>query len=130
METNKEVTYKFLQDLLVDLNNRGQFLITVLTDQTGLPLASSANNDESEMQAAVVAQVRRISNQVKLQLGMAETDEINLNDIKGRRLVSRSFSVKDDDFMLAILFSGRDTPYRRLTTQTILAIKASLARDN
>jgi predicted regulator of Ras-like GTPase activity (Roadblock/LC7/MglB family) len=130
MRMNKEVTHEFLHELLVDLNNNGKFLISVLTDQTGLPIASSANNDESEMQAAVVAQVRRISNQVKLQLGMAETDEINLNDINGRRLVSRSFTVKDNDFMLAILFCGRDTPYRRLTTQTILAIKASLARDN
>jgi predicted regulator of Ras-like GTPase activity (Roadblock/LC7/MglB family) len=124
MDMNKDLTYRDLQDKLIDLNNKGHFLITVLTDQSGLPLASSAGNDESEMQAAVVAQVKRISNQVKNQLGMAETDEISLNDINGRRLVCRAFFADNTEFMLAVLIANRDTPYRRLTTQAIQSIKS------
>lgn len=118
------VTYKSLQALLEELNNDGGFSVTVLTDQNGLPIASSSgDSDDIDMQAAVVSKVEKIITQVKPQLGMAATDEISLNDVNGKKLVCRSFNLEGTEFTLAILVDSRNKAHRRLTNKAIAAIQ-------
>ena len=117
-------TFQNLQKTLNDLNIEGGFEITVLTDQNGLPIASSAgDSDEIDMQAAVVSKVEKIISQIKPQLGMAATDEIALNDVNGKKLICRSFVVGDGEMTLAILINSRNKTYRRLTNKVIIQIQ-------
>jgi predicted regulator of Ras-like GTPase activity (Roadblock/LC7/MglB family) len=120
-------SYQCLLDIITDLNHRGNFSATVLTDPMGFPIAASAGEDEDvETQAAVVAQIQKIITQVKKQLGMGITDEVSMNDVSGKRLVCRSFSMNGTEFILAVLLSGRDRPYRRLTTRAISSIQKTI----
>lgn len=116
--------FLILHKLLNDLNTDGGFSITVLTDQNGLPIASSAgDSDDIDMQAAVVSKVEKIISQVKPQLGMAAMDEIAVNDVNGKKLVCRSFVANQVEFTLAILMDSRNKAYRRLTNKAIAAIQ-------
>jgi predicted regulator of Ras-like GTPase activity (Roadblock/LC7/MglB family) len=124
MANPQKSSYQTLLGLITDLHHNGNFSAAVLTDTNGLPIASSACEDgDVETQAAVVAQIQKIITQVKSQLGMGITDEVSLNDVSGKKLVCRSFSMNGNEFILAVLLSGREKPYRRLTTRTISSIQ-------
>jgi predicted regulator of Ras-like GTPase activity (Roadblock/LC7/MglB family) len=124
MTDTAPTAYQSLQTLLNDLNLQGGYSVTVLTDENGLPIASSSGNEDGvEMQAAVVSKVEKIISQVKPQLGMAATDEISLNDVNGKKLVCRTFTTNGCEFTLAILMGSRDKSYRRLTNKTIVRIQ-------
>jgi predicted regulator of Ras-like GTPase activity (Roadblock/LC7/MglB family) len=117
-------TYNSLKTLLDDLNTQGRYTLTVLTDENGLPIAASTGDeDDIEMQAAVVSRVQKIISQIKPQLGMGATDEISLNDVNGKKLVCRTFEANGSEFTLAILVDSRDRAYRRLTNKTIIQIQ-------
>ncbi|HEX2980743.1 MAG TPA: roadblock/LC7 domain-containing protein [Anaerolineaceae bacterium] len=126
MVATTKLTFTMLQDLLINLNNQGGFSVTVLTDHNGFPIASSARNgSDSDTQAAVVSQVRKVAGQVRDQLGMAAAEEFSMNDVNGKKLICRSFPIGDQEYILAILIPNRDKSYRRLTTLTIRAIQNS-----
>ena len=111
-----------LSNILADMNRQGNFLISVLTDLQGLPLASASTNGENpEMQAAVVALIQKTAMQTS-KVNMAETDEVSVFDRQGRRLVCRPFEVSDRALVLAVM-TPRDQSYRRLTRQAIAAIR-------
>jgi len=120
-------SYQCLLDLITDLQTKGNFSATVLTDQNGFPIAASAGEDDDvETHAAVVAQIQKTISQVKKQLGMVITDEVSMVDVSGKKLICRSFSMNGTEFILAVLLSGRDKPYRRLTTRTISSIQQTV----
>jgi len=120
-------SYQCLLDLITDLHHKGNFSAAVLTDFNGLPIAASAGEeDDVETQAAVVAQIQKIISQVRKHLGMGLTDEISMNDVSGKKLVCRSFSMNGTEFILAVLLAGRDKPYRRLTTRAISSIQQTI----
>lgn len=113
-----------ISQLLVEMNRAGGFLVSVLTDREGFPIASaSANGQNSDTQAAVVALAQKTVNQVRDHLGMAGMDEFTLFDEKGQRLVCRPFSVNDRELILAVLSPDKGKAYRRLTNQAVLAIQ-------
>lgn len=112
-----------LSSILTDMNERGGFLVSVLTDLEGLPIASATavDGENAEMQAAVVALIRKSALQTS-KVNMDETDEISVFDRQGRRLVCRPFHVSDRSLVLATMVP-RDRSYRRLTHNAISAIQ-------
>jgi predicted regulator of Ras-like GTPase activity (Roadblock/LC7/MglB family) len=123
-KTNVKVGSTELAKLLAEMNEQGGFPIAVLTDRHGFPIASAAGpGQDPDTQSAVVALVQKTATQVRDQLGMAQTDEISLYDTKGQRLVCRPISVNSHDMILAVLVPDKEKSYRRLTNQTISAIR-------
>lgn len=115
-----------LSDLLEDMNEEGQFQISILTNHHGFPISSAAApNQDPEKQSAVVALVERTALQVRSQLGMALTDEISVFDTDGQRLVCRPFDANGHKLILSVLVSNKHTSYRRLTNKTINSIRRS-----
>lgn len=113
-----------LAKLLADMNETGGFPMAVLTDRHGFPIASAAlPGQDPDTQSAVVAMVQKTVMQVQDQLGMAQTDEISLYDTKGQRLVCRPLSINGHDMILAVSVPDKDKSYRRLTNQTINALR-------
>lgn len=113
-----------LAGLLAEMNEQGGFPVAILTDRHGFPIASAADpGQDPETQAAVVALVQKTAVQVRDQLGMAQTDEISLFAADGQRLVCRPFSANSHDLILAVLVPDKQKSYRRLTTQTVNAIR-------
>lgn len=110
--------------LLEEMNQKGGYPISVLTDRQGFPIASAANSDQDpDTQSAVVALVQKTASQVSNQLGMAQTDEISLYDARGRRLVCRPFNANNHEMILAVIIPDKSQSYRRLTNQAVNAIK-------
>ncbi len=112
-----------ISSILADMNDHGGFLVSVLTDLEGLPIASATavDGESAEMQAAVVALIRKSALQTS-KVNMDETDEISVFDRQGRRLVCRPFHVSDRSLVLATMVP-RDRSYRRLTHTAINAIQ-------
>lgn len=112
-----------LSKILADMNQEGGYLISVLTDREGFPIASAAVEDQDpEMQAAVVALIQKTANQAQSQLGMSSTDEITIYDKQGKRLVCRPMNIKGREMILAVLIPNRNQSYRRLTNQAVAEI--------
>jgi predicted regulator of Ras-like GTPase activity (Roadblock/LC7/MglB family) len=113
-----------LAAVLEDMNERGGFLISLLTDQQGFPIASAAApGQDPQSQAAVVALIQKTAVRVQSQLGMTQTDEISLFDANGRRLVCRPFNIRGHDMILAVLVPDKNQSYRRLTNNAVNAIQ-------
>ncbi len=113
-----------LSQLLEDMNERGGFPVSVLTDRNGFTIAAAAApGQDPEMQAAAVALVQKTSAQVRDQLSMAPTDEISVYDATGKRLVCRPFKAGSHDMILAVLVPERAKSYRRLTNSTVDAVR-------
>ena len=113
-----------LSDILAEMNEQGQFSISILTDQQGFPLASaSAEGEDPDTQSAVVALVQKTAVQAHNQLGMGQTDEISLFDASGQRLVCRPFAANGYDMILAVRIPKRKQTYRRLTNNAIISIR-------
>ncbi len=112
-----------LSRILADMNAQGGFLVSVLTDLEGLPLASATTveGESPEMQAAVVALIQKSALQTH-KVNMDETDEVSVFDRQGRRLVCRPFQVGERIVVLATMVP-RDKSYRRLTKQAIAAMQ-------
>jgi predicted regulator of Ras-like GTPase activity (Roadblock/LC7/MglB family) len=116
--------YAVIADTLNDINAEGGFSLSVLTDENGLPIATSAGGeDESEVQAAVVAQVQKVVLRVRDHLSMAAPEEIALNDVNGKKLVCRSFEANGNNVVLAVLIPGRNQSYRKLMNRAIRSIQ-------
>jgi predicted regulator of Ras-like GTPase activity (Roadblock/LC7/MglB family) len=110
--------------LLAKMNQEGGFDLSVLTDHEGLPIASAAEPDQDpEVHAAVVALVQKTALQVRNYIGFASTNEIMMNDIRGRRLVCRPFYIKGHEFILAVLIPDKTKTYRRLTNSAVNRIQ-------
>ncbi len=98
--------------------------MSVLTDETGLPMATAAAGDEdpTTQLAAVVPLVRHQVERSNEWIGLSDAREIIVNHDDGTRLVSRFFSVGDRSFILACVVPDKK-PYRRAMNKAITAIK-------
>lgn len=122
--TKQESGSTKLNRLLAEMNEKGRFPVSVLTDAQGLAIASASNNGmDTDHQSAVVALVQKMAGQVVRQLGMAATDEIALNDENGQRLICRPFQVHEHELILAVIVPEKEISYRRATNQTINDIR-------
>ena len=115
-----------IQALMQEINQQGNFLHTLLTDDQGLPIASSMTDlDQSEVQAALVSMVQKMACQISDSLQMSPTAEFVLNDVEGKRLVIRPFTIQGTEFILTVLISNHQIPYRRLIGSAIKTIKST-----
>jgi predicted regulator of Ras-like GTPase activity (Roadblock/LC7/MglB family) len=113
-----------LNNLLLEINARGEFPISVLTDPQGLAIAwATSNSMDPQRQSAVVAFIQKAAVQVGKQLGMGETDEVSFYDVTGQHLVCRPFMVDQYSLILAVVVPGRDHHYRRTTNHAVREIR-------
>lgn len=118
-----------LNQLMMRLNEEGGFLISVLTDHNGLPLAfASTAGTDPDMQSAVVAQVKKIANQIGRQLGMDGAEEVVLYDASGQRLICRLFDINEQDLILTVTSPDKEQSYRRVTNSAIAEIRRIWAK--
>jgi len=116
----KTSTASELTQILEKMNKDGNFLMSVVTDQNGLPIVfSSREGFDPERQSATVAMIKKTIVQNEKRLGIAQAEEINIIDSNGHLLVCRSFMANKNDLTLAVLVPDRRQTYRRITTQTI-----------
>jgi predicted regulator of Ras-like GTPase activity (Roadblock/LC7/MglB family) len=124
MVTATHLQYSALANILKDLVSQGGFTIAVLTDSNGLPLASSdVDQETSEAQSAVVAQVQNVVLRALGHLSMSAPEEISLNDVDGRKLVCRQFSSGETMVYLAVLIPNRVKSYRLLMNKAIRSVQ-------
>jgi predicted regulator of Ras-like GTPase activity (Roadblock/LC7/MglB family) len=124
MGIETHLQYETLTDILKDLVRDWEFSIAVLTDRNGLPIASSdSDQDASEAQSAVVAQIQNAVIGALGNFSMSAPDEIALNDIDGRKLVCRQFSSGDGAVYLAVVIPVRMKSYRKAMNLAIRSIQ-------
>ena len=115
-----------LEKILHEMDEVGRFQVSVLTSTEGLPIATVPAGYNSNLVAAIVALLQRVSNDAQSQLGMAEVDEVSISDRARIRLVCRYFVVGRERLILAVIVPpGR--PYRRATNRAIKQIKQLLS---
>ncbi|MBI9052065.1 MAG: hypothetical protein JEZ00_21805 [Anaerolineaceae bacterium] len=113
-----------LTKLLERMNLDGDFLVSILTDQNGLPIVYAAREEfDPERQSATIAMVKKSISQNEKRLGISAAREINIVDEDGHLLICRSFSANDNDLTLAVLIANRQQSYRRITTKAMNEIK-------
>lgn len=116
--------FDMLTNVLFDLNNSGNFSLSILTDKDGLPIVSaSSDGTVPEKQAAVIGFIRKTSVQVSKLLGWAELDEITYTFANGHILVSRPFFVKENQLTLASIVNNKDSKYQDLMSMAIVEIQ-------
>jgi predicted regulator of Ras-like GTPase activity (Roadblock/LC7/MglB family) len=122
MIQKKEMRSAEIKDLLEQMSEQGEFLLAVLSDMDGLPLATVSNIEQDNLDnyAAVVALLQRTARQVKNQLEMGQTDEIMIRD-DNMRLVCRPFHASGEDLLLSVVVPGLNS-YRQLTNTFIRRI--------
>jgi predicted regulator of Ras-like GTPase activity (Roadblock/LC7/MglB family) len=107
-----------LTQILVEMNQEGNFLASVVTDQNGLPIVFAAQDGfDTDWQSAIMAMVKKVITQNEKRLGISNAEEISIVDSDGRLLVCRAFSARDYDLILAVLIANRQQTYRRITTR-------------
>lgn len=116
--------FDMLTNVLFDLNNSGNFSLSILTDKDGLPIVSaSSDGTVPEKQAAVIGFIRKTSVQVSKLLGWSELDEITYTFANGHILVNRPFFVKENQLTLASIVNNKDSKYQDLMSMAIVEIQ-------
>lgn len=106
-----------LERTLRALVQGGQFRGVVVASIDGLPLAMAGRSTDKELMAGVAAWLKEFVERTHVSL-----DEIVARDTQGNRLVSRYFSVGNDQLLLAVnVPPGR--AHRRLTNKAIKEIQ-------
>lgn len=112
-----------LTKIVEDMNQTGNFLVSVVTDLNGLPIVFAAREGfDPDRQSATVALVKKIINQNEKRMGMAQAEEISIVDTDGHLLICRSFTANQHDLILAVLMASRQQSYRRITAHAISEI--------
>jgi predicted regulator of Ras-like GTPase activity (Roadblock/LC7/MglB family) len=114
------IKFQDLVDILDRLNTEGEFVASVLTDIDGIPLVSAVTGerDLTEPLAAVVPLVRQSVQRSNEQVGLAEANEVVVNNSDGARLVSRFFAVERRLFILVCVVPVK-RPYRKVMNKAI-----------
>jgi predicted regulator of Ras-like GTPase activity (Roadblock/LC7/MglB family) len=114
---------ELFEEILYTMNQQGDFEAAVLSVKDGMPLASSPAHYEDEMAAAMVTLLNEAAKKITRELRLPQMDEISIVGDDRTRLVCRYFSVDGRELLLTVL-APPDRAYRRLTNQTIKAIKS------
>jgi predicted regulator of Ras-like GTPase activity (Roadblock/LC7/MglB family) len=115
-----------LAGILRTMHQAGQFQAVVLASADGLPIATTPAGYDSDVAAALVAMLRKVSGEAQSQLGLAEIDEVTVRSRDRVSLVCRRLDVGTEELILVVIVPpGRY--YRRVTNQAIAKIKRLLA---
>jgi len=97
----------------------------VLASKEGLPIATAPRGHNSDLAAAIIALLQKVSDETQGELGMASVDEVTIRDQDRLRLVCRNFFAGKEELILAALVPP-DHYYRHVTNQAIKRIQESL----
>ncbi len=113
-----------VQQELSSLNERGQFVASVLTDGDGLPIAATTQGESqlAEMLAAVAPLVERMVQRSNERAGLPAANEVVINNADGSRLVCRFFQARQQMLILACVVPDQ-APYRRAMNMAVRAIQ-------
>lgn len=115
-----------LKDILYEMNADGRFEVVILASQDGLLIATEPANYDSEVTAATVAMLRKVSSETREQLEMASLDEVTIRSDNRARLVCRYLTVGEQGLILVALVPP-DRYYRRVTNHAIGQIRRLLS---
>ena len=114
-----------LQEILREMNDSRQFQAVILASKDGLLIATEPANYDSEVTAATVALLRKVSSEAQQQVGLTALDEVTIRSSDRVRLACRYLSVGEQGLILAALVPpGRC--YRRATNRAIRQIRQLL----
>jgi predicted regulator of Ras-like GTPase activity (Roadblock/LC7/MglB family) len=108
------------------MNASGQFQAVILASKDGLPIATEPADYDSQVAAATVALLRKVSSEAQQQVGLAALDEVTIRSNDRVRLACRYLSVGGQGLILVTLVPP-DHYYRRATNRAIKQIKQLLA---
>jgi predicted regulator of Ras-like GTPase activity (Roadblock/LC7/MglB family) len=93
-----------IQTVIEQLSQADNFDTLVLTDPTGLPVATAGDRKEAQALAAVVTEILRVSKQIdtRLELGRAESFAL-LSHQTHRGVLCRQFTAGDQPLVLAVI---------------------------
>jgi predicted regulator of Ras-like GTPase activity (Roadblock/LC7/MglB family) len=115
---------KNISSILAETNEKGGFISSLITDHEGFPIAAVSNAETNqEVFAAVIGLFQRATNQASEQLGISISSEFTLYFDNGNLMVCRPFTSKGVEMVLALLLVSKKQAYRRLMTQTIVAVQ-------
>ncbi len=116
-----------LEEVLHKMNDQGHFEASILASNDGLPIAAVSSSYDSDTTAAMVALLQTVSKQARVELGMAEVDEVSILDRDRIRLVCRYLVIDGEELILAVMVPPNRC-YRRATNWAALQIKAAYER--
>ncbi len=121
---------KAIQQIIENLSHEDGFGTVVLTNASGLPLATSENRAEAEALAAVVADVLRASAGISVRLGWGPMSEVMLlSEDAQRGVLCRTFQAGASELVLAFFILPQHT-YWRATTQAIRDIQKAWSQSS
>jgi predicted regulator of Ras-like GTPase activity (Roadblock/LC7/MglB family) len=114
------------EQILVQMNEEGQFTAAILASDDGLLVAAAPTPSpyDAETVAAMVALVKDFIKQTQTRIGLAEVDEVSIVVGDRSRLICRYFNAGTHPLVLAILAPPNHS-YRRLTTRAARDIQAA-----
>ncbi len=119
LEDKQSVT-DTLTKLLLEMNQAGDFLVSMVTDVNGFPIVFATREDfDTERLSATIAMVKKTISQNEKRLGISATAEISIVDSDNQLLICRSFTARTHELTLAVLMANRQQSYRRITTHTM-----------
>jgi len=114
-----------LDKVLRRMQESEQFQAVVLASADGLPIATAPAGYDSDLAAALVAVLRKVSGEAQSQLGLSEIDEVIIRSRDRASLVCRRLDVDTEELLLAVIIPP-DRRYRRATNRAIAEIKRAL----
>jgi predicted regulator of Ras-like GTPase activity (Roadblock/LC7/MglB family) len=116
---------KEIQRIIRQLGEEDGFDTVVLTDESGLPLASTQDFEEAEALAAIIGQIQRFSVRALERWKLGKTSEILLISEDAKRgILCRQFEAGEHKLALAVVIRP-DHVYWKATTKAIQEIKQS-----
>jgi hypothetical protein len=113
-----------LTKFLCSLCDSSNFEQLILTDEQGLLIASSGNNQEqSENQAAILSMIKTFMARMNDQMNLSLTSEFILRDANGKKLVVRPFYANKTELIISALIPDDHTPYKRTFNSAIRSIQ-------
>lgn len=111
-----------LQEVLFELHDAGRFEAAILASGDGLLIATVPTDYDSELTAATVALVRKVSSEAQERLGIGELDEVTVRSRERKRLVCRYIPIGEPGLILVVI-APPGHYYRRLTNRAIRQIE-------
>jgi predicted regulator of Ras-like GTPase activity (Roadblock/LC7/MglB family) len=116
----KQSTTDTLTKILEDMNQAGDFLVSMVTDINGFPVVYATREGiDTERLSATISMVKKTISQNEKRLGISATSEISIVDSDGLLLICRSFTARTHELTLAVLMANRQQSYRRITSHTM-----------
>lgn len=112
-----------LEEALARIIEEGDFEASVLASSDGLPIATVPSDYDTDTTAAMVGLLRRVAQETREHVGMAQLDEVSVRASDHIRLVCRCFSMSGEDFILAVVVPSHRRYYRQLTNRAIKELK-------